>query len=161
MGTRTPFVGRPRVSATSISSQPRPAKTTHASGDRTKAAEASVSQSSARPPWRSSWKVFDDVRHRVEDVRWTRRSSNEDATRQKFGALHQHTTDHLGPFVLDLSVIVDFAQHGIEMGNKFASRLWFTYSCMMSYAKTHPLRANASHTAVCLCDTPSLLRIRI
>merc|ERR1712066_404518 len=52
--TRTPFVGRPRVSATSISSQPRPAKTTHASGDRTKAAEASVSQSSARPPWRSS-----------------------------------------------------------------------------------------------------------
>merc|ERR1711948_81615 len=70
-------------------------------------------------------------------------------------ALHQHTTDHLGPFVLDLSVIVDFAQHGIEMGNKFASRLWFTYSCMMSYAKTHPLRANASHTAVCLCDTPS------
>merc|ERR1712217_519649 len=52
--TRTPFVGRPRVSATSISSQPRPAKTTHASGDRTKAAEASASQSSARPPWRSS-----------------------------------------------------------------------------------------------------------
>merc|ERR1711972_1122991 len=35
-----------------------------------------------------SWKVFDDVRHRVEDVRWTRRSSNEDATRQKCAAPH-------------------------------------------------------------------------
>merc|ERR1712217_103753 len=159
--TRTPFVGRPRVSATSISSQPRPAKTTHAGGDRTKAAEASVSQSSARPPWRSS----PGKSSTTFDTGWrTCGGRDEVATkmqRVKNCALHQHTTDHLGPFVLDLSVIVDFAQHGIEMGNKFASRLWFTYSCMMSYAKTHPLRANASHTAVCLCDTPSLLRIHI